>query len=262
MPKLIYVVFILLATVNTYAQETVYFKKDTKTKSSKKKNNDMEQIVKVSPLSFIAGFIPVYYERSVNETFSVQLGAGITTTNYIKDALRYAQGNQNNDVKSTKWNTTNTNNTYFNENNNEQYKNRETKMGYYVSLEPRVYFNSEGLEGSFMGLSVSNARYNINSKKVATTNNNSGQPIFTNNIYKGNETITDFFVNFGTQTLYDKISLEYHFGLGLRKITGKEYAFAQDFLSSSSMQKYVEGESTLNKTKVGFNVSIKVGYQF
>lgn len=261
MRKSFFIFLLAIPTSTLFAQETVYFEKNTKsTKSGKKDQSAAEQIVKISPLSFIAGFIPVYYERSINETFSVQVGAGITSTNYIKDVLRYAKDDENGDISSTKYNGGSAGTSYTNLNNTETYRNRKTGLGYYVSLEPRVYFSSEGLEGSFMGLSLSNARYNISSKKVTTGPTLSGEPTFTNNTYNGNETITDLFVNFGSQTLYDKIAIEYHFGLGLRKISGKEYAFAQDF--SGAGQRFIDGESTLNKTKVGFNLSIKVGYQF
>jgi hypothetical protein len=258
--------FLLLFNIfatSILAQETVYFKRDDSKKSSAKKKGSTElNIVKISPLSFISGFIPVYYERSINETFSGQIGIGITTTNYIKDAIRYAQDGNNTDVVKTEWIGGNPNTTYTNENNFDTYKNRKSTLGYYVSLEPRVYFDSEGLSGTFMGLSFSKTRYNSTSKKVNTTSTiaSSGSPTFTSDLFKGNETFTDVFVNFGSQNLYDKISLEYSFGVGLRKVTGIEYAFSQDYQGSSF--KYIDGVSTLDKTKVGFNLSLKVGYHF
>jgi hypothetical protein len=252
--------------MHIHAQETVYFKKDDSNKSSKKTSkrkagtSSEQNIVKVAPLNFIVGVVPFHYERAINETFSVQLGAGITTTNYVKDAIRTAQDAGNTDVSNTVWNGGNSNTIYYNENNKNTYKNRKSTLGYYVALEPRIYFNSEGLDGAFMGLSFSKTRYNSSSKKVATLPTTSGTPSFTAGDFSGHETFTDVFVNFGTQTLYDHISLEYSFGLGLRKVTGTEYAFAQDYSGSTS--KYIDGISTLDKTKLGFNLSLKVGYHF
>jgi hypothetical protein len=261
------VLFCSLVATTIHAQETVYFKKDDSNNSSRKKSkkkagtSSEQNIIKVAPLNFIVGVIPFHYERAINETFSVQIGIGITSSNYIKDAIRSAQSDNNSDVSSTVWNGISIDPGLKNENNSSSYKNRKSSLGYYAALEPRIYFASEGLDGAFMGLSFSKTRYNSTSKKVATGPATSSTPSFTAGDFSGHETFTDVFVNFGTQTLYDRISLEYSFGLGLRKVTGTEYAFAQDYSGSGGSQ-FIDGVSTLDKTKLGFNLSLKVGYHF
>ena len=250
----------LFITFNLSAQETVYFSKDSTRKSTtKKKGSSENNIIKLAPLAFIGGIVPVYFERSINETFSIQIGAGITLKNYIGDAIRGANDNQNSNVTTTKW-SDGTSDTYTNE--NDITKNKKSKIGYFVAIEPRVYFASEGLDGGFMGLSFSRAKYNSTSQKIDTrsiiSSGNGGR--LTNETFNGSENITDVLVNFGTQTLYDRISLEYSAGIGLRKIKGTEYAYARNPNFGSTL--YVDGVSTLDKTKLGYNLSLKVGYHF
>ena len=248
----------LFISFNISAQETVYFSKDPGKKStSKKKGSSENNIVKISPLAFIGGIIPAYFERSINETFSVQVGAGITSKNYIGDAIRGANDNANSNVSTTKW-SDGTTDTYTNE--NDVNKNKKTSIGYFVALEPRVYFASEGLDGGFMGISLSRAKFNSTSQKIVTGSTLNSEPKFTAGTFNASENITDLLVNFGTQTLYDHISLEYTAGIGLRKIKGTEYAYGQNF--SAGVNNYVDGVSTLDKTKLGYHLSLKVGYHF
>lgn len=265
---ILFVLFFTFIATTIHAQETVYFKKDdsksSSRKSSKKKagKSSEQNIIKVAPLNFIVGVIPFHYERAINETFSVQIGVGITSANYIKDAVRTAQSDRNSDVSSTVWNGINIDPGLKNENNSSTYKNRKSSLGYYAALEPRIYFQSEGLDGPFMGLSFSKTRYNSTSKKVVTGLTASSTPSFTAGTFDGHETFTDVFVNFGTQTLHDHISIEYSVGVGLRKVTGTEYAFAQDYGGAGSGYQFIDGVSTLDKTKLGFNLSFKIGYHF
>ncbi len=261
MAKLLNLLFItVILSLNVAAQQTVYFEKESGKKSTtKKKGSSEKNIIKISPLAFIGGIIPAYFERSINETFSIQVGAGITSKNYIGDAIRGANDNHNGNVTTTKW-SDGTSDTYTNENDID--KNKKTSIGSFIAIEPRVYFASEGLEGNFMGISFSSAKYNSTSKKIDTrsiiSSGNGGG--FTNETFKGSENITDLLVNFGTQTLYDHISLEYSAGIGLRKIKGTEYAYARNPNFGSTL--YVDGVSTIDKTKLGYNLSLKVGYHF
>lgn len=259
MPKLFKLSLLsIFISLNVAAQTTVYFSKDSTRKSTEKRKGSSEtNIIKISPLAFLGGIIPVYFERSINETFSIQLGAGITSKNYIGDAIRQGNDDQNNNVSTTRWND-GTTDTYTNE--NDITKNKKTAIGYFIAIEPRVYFASEGLEGGFMGISLSSAKYNSTSQKIVTGTTLNGEPKFSGGTFNASENITDLFVNFGTQTLYDRISLEYTAGIGVRKIKGTEYAYGQSF--SAGATKYVDGVSTLDRTKLGYNLSLKVGYHF
>ena len=45
--------------------------------------NCMKNILKVNPLLFFRGEIPIYYERALSSNLSAELGLGITYRNYI-----------------------------------------------------------------------------------------------------------------------------------------------------------------------------------
>jgi hypothetical protein len=252
-------VLICFLTINTIqAQETVYFQKEeNRTKSNKKRTGYQQNIIKISPLSFISGVVPVYYERAINSTFSVQVGAGITTRNYIREAVLEA-GEGKIGTSKTVWSDGKTNEDYSNENFYDNTKDeRKPALGYFVAIEPRVYFDDDGMEGSFIGLSLSRTNYKFNQNKVQTGTPTAGSVVFTNNKFAEFENFTDALVTFGNQVLYDKVSLEYNAGIGLRKINGKRYAYSQ-----TGFGKYIDGETTYNKTNIAFNLSLKIGYHF
>lgn len=250
-------ILLIICVANvSMAQDTVYFKRQTSKPSKSRGNASSEKsIIKLSPISFLAGFVPVYFEREINPTFSLQVGAGITTKNYLKDWVSKAQeGNQ--DIESTKW-SDGTENTYTDYSDEDGYKHRKAVMGYFVAVEPRIYFNSEGLDGSFIGLSLSRANYKTNAQKIVTGPSITSNPVYTNNTFAEVENVNDLLVTYGTQSLYDHIAVEYNIGLGLRNVKGTKYAY-----STNNIGDYIDGVSTLNKTKLGFNLSIKIGYHF
>jgi hypothetical protein len=253
---------IALFNISCFAQETIYFKKDDNKSSTTKKKKQLStenNIIKFSPFAFVNGIVPFYYERAINETFSIQAGAGITTTNYISDIIDKASDNGSRLPQQIVWSDGITNGR-TNDNVSDVLYNKKTKISYFIALEPRVYFSSEGLDGSFMGISISNARYNSTSKKVKTGSTSTSEPTFTSDLFKANQNVTDLFVSFGSQDLYDKISMEYTFAMGLRKIKGKEYAFTDTYTGGNYI--FVDGVSTIDKIKFGFNISLKVGYHF
>jgi hypothetical protein len=248
--------YIIAFTQCINAQDTVYFQRGAKNTATKHQKRSSERnIIKLSPISFINGFVPVYFERELNSTFAIQVGAGITTRNYLKDWTRKVD-EDNPDVTTTKWND-GTVDQYFDENDYSSYKKRKSVMGYYVAVEPRVYLDNEGLDGSFIGISFSRANYKYNMQKVQTGPSITGEPVFLSSTFSEVENVTDVLATYGYQTLYDKVSVEYNIGLGLRKLTGSRYAYGVNNVGS-----YVDGVSTLDKTKLGFNFSIKVGYHF
>jgi hypothetical protein len=248
---------LVLLTATSIAQDTVYFQRQSKNGYTKKQKRSSEQnIIKLSPLSILNGFIPVYYERELNSTFAIQAGIGVTSRNYLKEWTNKAQ-EDNGDLQTTKW-SDGTVDDYTDYSDYYNYKQRKSALGYFVAVEPRVYFENEGLEGSFIGLSLSRANYKFNANKITTgVAVTTSDPKFTTGTFAEFENITDVLVTYGYQTLYDKVAIEYNLGLGLRKLKGERYAYGQD-----NSNKWIDGVSTIDKTKLGFNFSIKLGYHF
>ena len=248
----------LLITINAYiviGQDTVIFRKDVKETPRKKRPADDQNIVKLAPLAFISGNIPVYFEREITPWFGMQVGVGITSKNYVRDIFSGAELSKP-EILETKWNDGSID-TYADESIGTENKNRKYKSGFFVAAEPRIFFESEGLEGTFIGLSYSRGKYNSTSKKVKAGASVNGDPVFTNSTVAEFENISDLMVTFGSQTIYDRITLEYSTGVGLRKINGEKYAYGRNFSGD-----FVDGISIIEKTKIAFNFSLKVGYHF
>lgn len=267
MKNTIAILLLLACTSLTFAQETVVFATKSKEKSTSKSRSAGStemNIIKIAPLSFISGFVPLFFERSINDYFSIQAGVGVTTKNYVRDALYEAGGNSGNGnggsssyrFKSITWNNGATSNT-FNINNIYGGTARKSTIGYMISLEPRLYFASEGLEGGFMGLNLSKKRNNYTSNTIKTGNSSSGI-IYDGGTVKEFDNLSSLLVNFGNQRLYDHLSLEYSAGIGIRSIKGEHYVYGQDF----GTNKYVSGIGYLNVNKVAYDLSIKLGYHF
>jgi hypothetical protein len=256
MKKLLLVLTIMVSICNHLkAQEVIYFSKDSSASKPVKKNRSEEQnIIKVAPLAFLSGSIPVYFEREINHFFSIQAGAGITTRNYLREWVNNLEFNKPEYSKTT-WNGT----TSYGENMNSMndFANRKSSIGYSFSIQPRIYFESEGMNGSFIALSYDRLRYNFSSQKIETGPSVSGEPEFTSEYFKEHENISDIAVSFGSQTLYDRISVEYAIGMALRKVDGIRYAYTLDDFGG-----YIDGVSEVKKTSPAFIFSFKLGYHF
>ncbi len=258
MKKILISMMAIAFCFNVSAQDTVYFaKKKTTSYGKDMKRSSEANIIKFAPLSFISGYIPLYYEREITPFFSVQAGAGITTRNYLKEWANNFDFSDNQNEKNT-WNAPG-NEGNGNAYSMNDYTNRQSSLGYYFSVQPRIYFENEGMEGSFIGISYDHFRYNMTSDKIKNgTSSSTGYPIFTNDSYKEFDNITDISANFGSQALYDHISLEYTVGIALRNVTGTRYAYTNDYNTGQ----YIDGFSTIKKTTPAFTFSIKVGYHY
>jgi hypothetical protein len=263
MKKLFSVLLTICFALNSFAQETVVFQSSKSSSSNKAKSKSAsseQNIIKIAPLSFISGFVPVFYERSINDFFSIQGGIGITTKNYILDALADAGDSGGSDGFSEKykkitWTGGNSSTSYNNDNPTYGGDGRKTKLGYIISVEPRIYFASEGLDGSFIGLNLSTRRNNYSSNSISTTANTLE---YTGATVKEFDNLSTMMVNFGYQTLNDNISLEYSGGIGLRKVKGEHYVYT----NGTSNGKYITGTGFIDRTKVAFDLSFKIGYHF
>lgn len=260
MKKITIILLSLIFTTTAFCQETVVFATKSSTPKSKNKSSStpgFDNVVKIAPLSFIIGKIPVYYERKINDFFAVQAGFGVTSKHYFKDAL-YADGDgisSGSLYKSIKWSDGNAN-TYYDAVSPYGNENRKYKLGYMVSLEPRVYFDSdEGLDGFFLGIGYTKARYNFDSKEIK-----SGVTAltYTGGTVKEFDNLSTLMVSFGAQTMYDHLSLEYTTGLGIRSTKGQRYLYD----NNGSSGKYVTGTGYIEKSGLAFDLTLRVGYHF
>jgi hypothetical protein len=230
----------------------IIFSGNTKPKAKKTGESN---IVKISPLGLFSGTFPITFERRITDYFSLQASAGLTLRNYARTLFMKKYDNESvGTVKFTyPWGT----DSYDDVSESlYSFNYRKAKLGYMVSLQPRIYFESEGLEGPFLGLSFDHYRYNFDIPSVKF--DALGNPTQDGPTVKEFENITDFMVNFGTQTLYNRISLEYAFALGLRNVSGSKYAARYNY----STYEAEEGMATYKQTLFNFNIAFRVGYHF
>ncbi len=260
MKKFFLLLFAATICCTAKSQDTVYFAKNTSANSNKQSKRSKEaNIIKIAPLSFIAGYIPLYYEKELNSFLSIQVGGGITTRNYIKGWLNNMGGDDNNDnLGETKWNVPGNEGNY-NMLDAYDYTRRKADIGYYFSVQPRIYFESEGMSGSYVALSYDYYNYASSQKRIVPgPGSGNGGPVFSSSSFKEFEKFSDVMASFGTQTLYDRIALDYSFGIGLRNVKSQHYAYTDSYNSGG----YIDGVMESKKTKLAFNLSIKVGYHF
>ncbi len=212
------------------------------------KHSGENNIIKIAPLGFLSGTFPLLYERKINDFFSIELSGGVTGKNYSRTVFA-----QNEDGIKYQYPWTNSNYTDLSE-HIYSFTYRTAKPGYMFSLQPRFYFNSDALDGAFMGLSYDYYRYNFNIPALLNDNGD-----FTQNgpVQQEHENINDYMVHFGLQNLYDKLTFEYTIGLGLRNISGLKYVAATDDAGD-----IVDGFATYKQSTINFNIGIKVGYHF
>jgi hypothetical protein len=122
-----------------------------------------------------------------------------------------------------------------------------------ASIQPRLYFESEGLEGSFFGFSFDLYKYNFETPGAVMK---SGSVAYTGAMKQENENIRDFMVHWGGQQLFDRLTFEYTTALGMRSVTGTKYAF------DSNNGVIQEGQATYKQTLLNFGIGVKVGYHF
>ncbi len=225
---------------------TVIIFNQSSSEKKKHKKSGEDNIIKIAPLGFVSGTFPVLYERSLTEYLGLQVGIGLTNKNYFRTATTQDADNIKYTYPAPYENT-------YDDVSEHIYKfnYRQVKMGYMLSVQPRLYFESDGLEGSFLGLSLDYYRYNFQIPGIVADGINSYKQ--TGSMKDENENIQDFMVHFGNQALNDKISIEWTTALGIRNVSGNKY-----FATQSGF----EGISTYKQTVFNFNIGFKVGYHF
>ncbi|TCC88094.1 hypothetical protein EZ428_20450 [Pedobacter frigiditerrae] len=217
----------------------------------KKSYSAGNNIVKIDPIGFIFGKIPISYERRLSDLFSVQLSAGITSKNYLRSvweegSTEPAGSNYTYDDAAPSGFEDETDGLY-------NFDHRTASLGYTIGLQPRVYISEEALEGSFFGLGLNMARFNFSTPGLVKGSSGNTLTGSAKNEY---ENIKDVTVYFGWQRLYDRLSLEYSTGIGLRKVDGVKYR-----AGGSNGSFYESLSSYSKKTGVNFEISFKLGFQ-
>jgi hypothetical protein len=178
--------------------EIIRFSEDQKEDSKKKSSNVSTSIIKIAPIAFIAGYFPVFVERELNDWLSIQVGMGVT----FKSAADDIFSNWSDVLEGT--------DTYT------DYSYRATNLGFLLSVSPRLYFDSEGLEGGYLAPEMRLSSRNIKAQKPDPSNVDLSR--IDNEYDKEKNNYFDLMVHYGRQTLYPKLTLDWSIGVGIRNV--------------------------------------------
>jgi hypothetical protein len=266
MPKPLLVLVFFLITSATFAQKDrepkqrdssiiIFSESPRPGKSVNKHTAGESNIIKIAPLGFLKGSIPVYYERRITDFFTIQAGVGVTTRNYVRGLMYNALDgdNVNKDNSNYTWSGGYTGDNYGADDGLFDFTYRTAKPGYMVSLQPRIYFDSEAPDGGFLAIAFDSYKYNFESQMLK----GDGSSTRGKNTMKEYEKLNDIMALFGYQAVHDRITVEYTTGIGIRNIKGEKYATAVD-----GNGKYIDGIANYKKTTLNVELSIKVGFHF
>jgi hypothetical protein len=178
---------------------------------------------------------------------SIQVGGGVTHRNYLRSLIAGEQ-----DIKFT-YPTSGFEGGYDEAERIYSFDYRTPEMGFMASVQPRFYFESDGLEGSFLGLSFDYYKYKFS---IPGALNKNGSLEFKGPAQSESENIRDFMVHFGNQGVYDRLTYEFSSAIGLRNISGSKY------VAYNKNGQVMEGFATYKQSLVNFALGLKVGYHF
>jgi hypothetical protein len=164
-------------------------------------------ILKTSPLSFLLGYTPLLYEKNLRNWLSLQVGGGVTYKPSVAADL-HEFFNQLEDGQTCPGGDCNY---------HLDYTTRKAQTGFMLAFSPRFFLQNDGMEGSYMAPEI--RFYEVRS--IAEKVDPFDQSLFRTNAFD-QEVIryTDFMAQFGYQTFYPRVALDFSLGLGVRSING------------------------------------------
>jgi hypothetical protein len=233
----------------------IFNNNSSQTASAHKKTKD-NNIIKIAPLGFVNGTFPILYEKVITDFFTVQAGIGLTNKNYIRAVFQKASAyDGGGSTIAYPWGA----NSAYTDVSEPLYNftYRTSTMGYMFTIQPRLYFESNSPEDQFMGISYDYYHYGFSIPGVVA--DGAGSYAQTGAPQSEHENISDIMVHFGSQTIYDNITVEYTTGIGLRNVSGTKYV--ADYNYGTNTVDY-EGFATYKQTLFNYEIGFKVGYHF
>ena len=254
MKKNCFLAIAILALSTTVVNAQYIKSKDLLEKGKHKRKKKTDNIVKIAPLGFVTGAFPIYFERRINNFFTVQVGAGLTGKNHLRGAI------QNAAKIATIHYPWGNNNTGYDDNDAAEelfgFDFRKASMGYMFSIQPRLYFDSEAPDGAYVGLSYDYYRHKFTIPGIVVQG---GEAVHNGSTKKEHENLNDVMVYFGYHAIFDHLTLDASGGLGLRSGKGIKYAALFD---QSSGQITNEGYADYSQKIFSFGIALRVGYHF
>ncbi len=206
-------------------------------------------ILKTSPVSFIFGRQPVELEKELKDFLSLQVGAGVTFAPLwagYDDLVNEISDEVDGYYESEQWS--------FDEPDvYSDYSIRKGKPGFLASVSPRLFFESDGFEGMYMGPVL---RYSV--QNFAVQKVQEGLPYVERIDETQKEYIRNFdvLVHYGGQTLYPNLTFEWFIGAGIRFRDNLRQDVGYDDLFMAR-----NGERAYKDKKFRLEAGLRIGFQ-
>lgn len=206
-------------------------------------------ILKTSPVAFIFGRQPVELEKELKDYLSLQVGAGITFeplwTGYdelIGEFNEEVEGY----IESEQW--VHDEPDYYSD-----YSIRNGKPGFQASVSPRLFFDNDGFEGMYIAPVL---RYSVQNFEVQKVQEDVPYVIRTDEMQKESIKNFDVLVHYGSQTLYQKLTVEWFIGAGIRFRNNlrQDVGYDEFFVARN-------GEHQFKDRKLRLEAGVRVGFQ-
>lgn len=228
---------------------TIIFAGD-RSKAKTKKKDELKNVIKVAPTGVFVGQIPLIYERRLTPNISVQVGFGLTSQNYVRTA--FIKANQKNITTEYPWIDSDP---YESDYADELYKfdKRKSAIGTMFTIQPKFYLDDDAIDGHFIGFSYSNINYKFTYPKATLSG---GNLVFNGSPQSEKETITDFMLHYGSQSINGHFSFEYSSAIGLRTVKGEKYS------ATTTGTGLKDGFTPYSQTLFNYELAIRIGYAF
>ncbi len=211
-------------------------------------------ILKTNPISFLFGHQTLEAEKELTDLISVQGGVGLT---FAVQALGdvdleslYGLGWEGirTYCQSEQW-VQDFCDDY------DDYTYREQKTGIKFTFSPRLFFNNEGFEGSYISpaITYSRLRYQV----LMADETFSQNPQYTGQDFQPEfEAYTDFTIRYGYSILFDKLTAEAFAGIGLRKRKAERQDLGRDITGAVR-----NGIRQIEDSNLRLEVGLRIGFQ-
>jgi|GEM_PF-3681179 len=108
----------------------------------RKKGNYDKNVIKVGMLDLVYGYQAIYYERLLNDYFSIEAGAGVGIRNFYEDAINKLRGTPK--IVSDEISG-------FDADELSYYGDRRMRPGFTFNFSPRFYTRGWGIDGFYIG---------------------------------------------------------------------------------------------------------------
>lgn len=153
---------LICAVLPAYAQREITFESRNTNSSSHHKHHKLSQnSITIGVASWFNGYIPIYYERALNDVLSIQGGIGVTTRSFGNDLGYIVSGDEGkNSPNFAYYPNSDIDDSY------EHYKYRHVVPSLYLSIAPKIYYDDDVMDGKYISLMCEMKQFRYRAQKV------------------------------------------------------------------------------------------------